>query len=68
MIKKESEEDDVIDRIVSEEDDINAGTPVYKIRSYPSDPELETLYSRWKRGQIVIPDFNGLLFGTRPSE
>lgn len=52
-----AEEENVIDRISSEEDDIFEGTPVYKIRSYPSDPELETLYSRWNREQIVIPDF-----------
>ena len=60
-------EDDAIDLIDSEVDDINAGTPVYKIRSYPSDPELETLYSRWKRNHIVIPDFQRA-FVWKPSQ
>lgn len=49
--------DDAIEHIQSEEDDLSIGIPVYRIRSYPSDPELETLHSRWKRGDIVIPDF-----------
>ena len=49
--------DDAIEYIQSEEEDIDAGTPIYQIRSYPSDPDLETLYSRWKRGDIIIPEF-----------
>ena len=49
--------DETIERIESEEDDLEEGVPVYRIRSYPSDPELETLHSRWKRGEIVIPAF-----------
>ena len=49
--------DDVIEYIASEEEDLDAGTPVYQIRSYPSDPELETLHLRWKRGDIIIPEF-----------
>ena len=52
-----TEVDDALEKIQSEEDDIDEGTPVYRIRSYPSDPELETLYSRWKRGEIEIPNF-----------
>ncbi len=51
------EADDVIERIESEEEDKDAGTPVYQIRSYPSDPDLETLHLRWKRGDIIIPEF-----------
>ena len=49
--------DDIIEYIPSEEEDIDAGTPVYQIRSYPSDPDLETLHLRWKRGDIIIPEF-----------
>lgn len=49
--------DEIIERIESEEDDLEEGLPVYQIRSYPSDPELETLHSRWKRGEIIIPTF-----------
>ena len=48
---------EVIEPIASEEEDLEVGTPLYRIRSYPSDPELETLYARWKRGDIVIPKF-----------
>ena len=50
-------EDDIIERIESEEEDLDVGVPVYRIRSYPSDPELETLHARWNRGEIVIPTF-----------
>ena len=49
--------DDIIERIQSEEEDLEEGVPVYRIRSYPSDPELETLHARWKRGEILIPTF-----------
>ena len=49
--------DDVFERIVSEEEDLDEGVPVYRIRSYPSDLELETLHARWKRGEIIIPTF-----------
>ena len=49
--------DEIIERIESEEEDLDAGTPVYRIRSYPSDPDLETLHLRWKRGDIIIPEF-----------
>ena len=49
--------DDIVERIESEEEDLDEGVPVYMIRSYPSDPELETLHNRWRRGEIVIPTF-----------
>ena len=52
-----TEADHVIEKIESEEEDLDVGMPIYQIRSYPSDPELETLYARWKRGDIVIPKF-----------
>ena len=50
-------QDDAIEYIESEEEDLDAGTPLYQIRSYPSDPDLETLHLRWKREDIVIPEF-----------
>ncbi len=52
-----TETDEIIERIESEEEDVDVGTPLYRIRSYPSDPELETLHARWNRGDIVIPRF-----------
>ena len=52
-----TETDEAIEKIPSEEDDLEVGTPVYRIRSYPSDPELETLHARWQRGDIIIPTF-----------
>lgn len=51
------EVEDVIEKLQSEDDDVDEGAPVYRIRSYPSDPELETLHNRWKRGEIEIPKF-----------
>ena len=50
-------QDEPIEYIQSEEDDIEVGTPLYQIRSYPSDPDLETLHLRWRRGDIIIPEF-----------
>ncbi len=52
-----TESEETIEQIESEEEDIDAGTPVYQIRSYPSDPDLETLHLRWRRGDIIIPEF-----------
>ena len=52
-----TEPEDSIERIESEEEDLDFSTPVYRIKSYPSDPDLETLHSRWKRGEIIIPTF-----------
>ena len=52
-----TEVDEVIEQIDSEEEDLDAGTAVYQIRSYPSDPDLETLHMRWKRGDLIIPEF-----------
>ena len=50
-------EDDNFEPIASEEEDLEDGLPVYRIRSYPSDPDLETLHGRWNRGELVIPTF-----------
>ena len=47
----------VVEEIRSEEEDQDAGTPIYRIASYPSDPTLEGLHLRWKRNEIVIPEF-----------
>ena len=52
-----TEVDEIFERLESEEEDLEEGVPVYRIRSYPSDLELETLHARWKRGEIVIPTF-----------
>lgn len=52
-----TETEEVIEDIASEVEDLEVGIPIYRIRSYPSDPELETLHARWKRGDIVIPSF-----------
>ena len=53
----EQMQDEPIQYIKSEEEDLDIGTPVYQIRSYPSDPDLETLHLRWKRKDIIIPEF-----------
>ena len=53
----ELETEAIVERIDSEEEDLESSAPVYRIRSYPSDPDLETLYGRWQRGEIVIPAF-----------
>ena len=51
------ESDEVIELIDSEEEDADSGVPVYRIRSYPADPDLETLFARWTRGEICIPEW-----------
>ena len=52
-----SETDGIVERIASEEEDSESGVQIYRIRSYPSDPDLETLHSRWNRGEIEIPEW-----------
>ena len=49
--------DDLIESIQSEEEDIETGVPIYKIVSYPSDPTLEGLYTKYQRGEIIIPKY-----------
>jgi hypothetical protein len=45
-----------IEAVPSEaEDDVSV--PVYRIRVYPSDPTLEVLNERWKRGEIIVTEF-----------
>lgn len=53
----ETDDIDLIERIESEEEDLDVGAPIYRITSYPSDPDLETLHSRWKRKELIIPEF-----------
>jgi len=50
------DEDFVIEAVPSEnENDVEM--PIYKIRSYPSDPTLEVIKTKWDRGDYVIPQF-----------
>ena len=49
--------DEVFEPLSSEDEDVEFSIPIYRIRSYPSDPDLETLYGRWKRQDLLIPGF-----------
>ena len=49
--------DDAIEEIESEIEDAASHIPLYSIASYPTDPPLETLHSRWERDEIEIPRF-----------
>ena len=49
--------DGVVERIASEEEDAETVSLSNRIRSYPADPDLETLFGRWTRGEIVIPEW-----------
>ncbi len=51
------ENDELVEQIPSEEEDHNAGVPIYKIVSYPSDPTLEVINERNKRHEILIPPY-----------
>jgi hypothetical protein len=53
----QQQETDAFEDIPSEIEDQEVGIPVYRIRSYPSDPDLETLYARWQRKEIIMPEF-----------
>ena len=50
------DDDFVIEAVPSENED-QIGLPVYKIRSYPSDPTLEVIKTKWDRGDYVLPEF-----------
>jgi hypothetical protein len=52
-----NEEEDVVEKIESEEEDKEAGVPIYKIVSYPSDPTLELIHQKHTREEIIIPKF-----------
>lgn len=47
----------VIEEIPSEDEDVEAGVPIYKIGCYPSDPTLEGLKTKSDREEIIIPRF-----------
>jgi len=42
---------------VPSEDEGDVSVPIYRIRVYPSDPTLEVLNERWKRGEIILTEF-----------
>jgi hypothetical protein len=42
---------------VPSEAEEDVSVPIYKIRVYPSDPTLEVLNERWKRGEIIVEEF-----------
>lgn len=52
-----NDEDELIESIVSEEEDLDEGVSIFRIVSYPSDPTLEVLHHKHERGEIVIPKF-----------
>lgn len=52
-----NEQDELVEKIESEEEDLDAYVPVYKIVSYPSDPTLEVLHAKYRREEIVIPSY-----------
>lgn len=45
-----------IEAVPSEAED-DVPVPIYRIRVYPSDPTLEVLNERWKRGEIILTEF-----------
>lgn len=52
-----NEEEELLEKIQSEEEDKETGVPIYKIVSYPADPTLELLTEKIRRGEITIPKF-----------
>ncbi|MFH0846641.1 MAG: DUF262 domain-containing protein [Chloroflexota bacterium] len=50
-------EDELVEKIASEEEDEETAVPIYKIGAYPSDPTLELLNTRWQRGEITVQKF-----------
>lgn len=51
------DEEELVERIPSEEEDKEIGVPIYKIVSYPSDPTLEVINDKWVRGEVLISGF-----------
>jgi hypothetical protein len=50
--------DNEFEKVESEiEDSLSSGQMKYEISTYPADFTLEVLCSKWKKGDIVIPDF-----------
>jgi len=52
-----TQDEENIEPIPSESEDEEIGVPIYKIISYPADPTLELLYSKWNKKEITIPKF-----------
>jgi hypothetical protein len=50
-------DDEMLIEAVPSEAEEDVPVPVYKIRVYPSDPTLEVLNERWKRGEIILTEF-----------
>jgi hypothetical protein len=50
------DDDFVIEAVPSENED-GIGLPIYQIRSYPSDPTLEVIKTKWDRGDYILPEF-----------
>ena len=48
-------DDGIVEPIQAELDDIDEGTPIFRIASYPSDLTLEGLLLKWKRSEIEVP-------------
>ncbi len=46
-----------LDITEEEKRDYESGPPEYNITTYPADFTLEVLYSKWKKGDIEIPEF-----------
>src|SRR5687768_12335892 len=52
----DNENDELLDGEVSNEDDVTPAVS-YDVSSYGSDPEVEVLVNRLRRGDIIIPPF-----------
>jgi len=50
-----NDDDGIVEPILSEQEDPEEGTPIYRIASYPSDLTLEGLHLKWQREEIEIP-------------
>ncbi|MBI5789394.1 MAG: DUF262 domain-containing protein [Candidatus Schekmanbacteria bacterium] len=56
--KKSAEKDDVeLEHIESEEEDYESSPAEYEIATYPADFTLEVLHDKWKKEEIIIPQF-----------
>lgn len=51
------DEEQLVEEILSEEEDKEIGVPVYKIVAYPSDPTLEVVNEKWLREEILVMGF-----------
>lgn len=54
---KSPKTDLILDITEEEKKDYESGPPEYHISTYPADFTLEVLYSKWKKGDIEIPEF-----------